>query len=88
MLNISILSTMDNKAFNSILGKQIKKFREDQGITQVELASLMNVNPQNISSYERGERCPSMFWMNRLYKALEIDSIKFTKELYEKLDTI
>jgi transcriptional regulator with XRE-family HTH domain len=73
---------MNTKTFNHILGKQIKRIREDQKITQEELASRMNVNPQNISSYERGERCPSLFWMNRLYEALEIDPVKFTEELY------
>jgi transcriptional regulator with XRE-family HTH domain len=73
---------MNTQTFNQILGKQIKRIREDQKITQEALASRMNVNPQNISSYERGERCPSLFWMNRLYEALEIDPVKFTEELY------
>jgi len=76
---------MNNKTFNHILGKQIKRVREGKKITQEELASRMNVNPQNISSYERGERCPSLFWMNRLYEALEINAVNFTDELYQNL---
>jgi transcriptional regulator with XRE-family HTH domain len=77
---------MNTKSFNHILGREIKRVREERGITQEELASRMNVNAQNISSYERGERCPSLFWMNRLYSALEIDPAKFTDELYKKLN--
>lgn len=78
---------MNNRAFNEILGREIKRVREEKGITQEELAARMNVNSQNISSYERGERCPSLFWMNRLYEALEIHPANFTEELYQKLNT-
>ena len=87
MLNFSIFPLdMNTKSFNHILGREIKRAREEKGITQEELASRMNVNAQNISSYERGERCPSLYWMNRLYSALEIDAAKFTDELYQKLN--
>ncbi|MDF3026092.1 MAG: Helix-turn-helix domain [Fluviicola sp.] len=79
--------SMNNRAFNDILGREIKRVREEKGITQEELASRMNVNSQNISSYERGERCPSLFWMNRLYDALDIQPANFTEELYQKLNT-
>ena len=48
----------------------------------------MNLNAQNISSYERGERCPSLFWMNRLYEALEIEPAGFTDGFYQKLNTL
>lgn len=77
---------MNNKTFNHTLGREIKRIREGKGITQEELASRMNVNYQNISSYERGERCPSLFWMNRLYEALDIEPAGFTGELYQKLN--
>lgn len=79
---------MNNKEFNHILGRQLKRVREEKKITQEELASRMNVNPQNISSYERGERCPSLFWMNRLYEALGIEPANFTEELYLRLNTV
>lgn len=86
LLNISILPSMNTKSFNDILGREIKRVREEKGITQEELASRMNVNAQNISSYERGERCPSLFWMNRLYEALDVDPAKFTDDLYKRLN--
>lgn len=81
-------AAMKNKEFNHILGRQIKRAREEKGITQEELASRMNVNSQNISSYERGERCPSIFWMNRLYEALDIEAVTFTEDLYQKLNSV
>lgn len=73
---------MEYKQFNIALGLQIKKMREAKNLSQSELASLMNINAQNVSSYERGERCPSMFWMHRLYTALEITPVDFVQELY------
>lgn len=76
---------MDYRDFNIILGQQIKKAREEERMTQLELASLMNISAQNISSYERGERCPSMFWMDRLYRALGIAPGEFMEELYCKI---
>lgn len=76
---------MHYRDFNIILGQQIRKAREENHLTQLELASLMNISAQNISSYERGERCPSMFWMDRLYSALKIVPADFMEELYCKV---
>lgn len=38
----------------SIMGKRIKKLREMKGLTQDELAEILNMNRANISNYERG----------------------------------
>lgn len=76
---------MDKKKFNIILGTQIRIFREEKNITQAELSALMNINSQNISSYERGERCPSIYWITKLCKALEINPVHFHQEFYSRL---
>ena len=76
---------MDKKQFNIIFGLQIKLNRERKNMTQAELSALMNINSQNISSYERGERCPSIYWVTKLCQALEIDPILFMKEFYIEL---
>lgn len=68
---------MPIKEFNKSLGLFIKTMREKNNLTQAELAASMNVNPQNISSYERGERCPSLFWLHRLSIVLKIDLSEF-----------
>lgn len=75
---------MDKLQLNKILGNHIRVTREEKKLTQAELAALMNVNPQNISSYERGERCPSIFWITKLCEALEINPIKFMTLFYEQ----
>lgn len=84
-MNILILFSMDKKQFNIIFGLQIKLNRERKNMTQAELSALMNINSQNISSYERGERCPSIYWVTKLCQALEIDPILFMKEFYIEL---
>ena len=73
---------MHENDYKSAFGQHIRKVRERKGITQFELASLMNINAQNISSYERGERCPSIFWVHRLCEALNIDITNFIEEFY------
>lgn len=75
---------MDNLDFNKRLGEQIRKIRKEKNLTQAALAALMNIDPQNISSYERGERCPSLFWVGRLCEALEISPVTFLTEVYGK----
>lgn len=77
---------MDKKQFNIIFGLQVKFNRERKNMTQAELSALMNINSQNISSYERGERCPSIYWITKLCQALEIDPILFMKEFYIQLN--
>lgn len=76
---------MEKSVFNSTLGREIKKLREQKKLTQSELGALMNINAQNISSYERGERCPSMYWMNRLFLALELNPNNFFENFYKEL---
>jgi transcriptional regulator with XRE-family HTH domain len=39
---------------------RIRQLREEQDITQSELAALMNTNYQTISDYERGKYSPSI----------------------------
>lgn len=76
---------MDKNHFNIVLGQHIKAVRESQKMTQAELASLMDINFQNVSSYERGEVSPTLFWLNRLCESLEIDPETFLGEFYRKL---
>ena len=85
-MNILILFSMDKKQFNIIFGLQIKFNRERKNMTQAELSALMNINSQNISSYERGERCPSIYWITKLCQALEIEPNLFMKEFYNELN--
>jgi transcriptional regulator with XRE-family HTH domain len=77
---------MEIKGFNKSLGLYIKSVRENRGLTQAELSALMNINPQNISGYERGERSPSLFWITRLCKALQMKPTEFFDGFYKELE--
>lgn len=40
--------------------ENLKRLREEKGISQTELAKRLGVNKSLISSYEKMERCPSL----------------------------
>lgn len=52
------------------LVSQIKRAREQAGMTQVRLAKLAGVTQQAISQIEGGEITPSLHTLRRLAKAL------------------
>jgi transcriptional regulator with XRE-family HTH domain len=64
---------MQKSEFNSLLGNYIRKLRQDKKLTQLDLASMMDINPQNISAIERGEVSPTLFWISCLCQCLEIE---------------
>jgi len=74
---------MDKKTYNTKIGILLKKIREENGLTQVDVSALMNINPQNVSSYERGERCPSLFWILRFCEASKFDVLLFYVRLHK-----
>lgn len=43
----------------SILGKRIKKLREEAGLSQIELSKVLNISNTTLSQYETGQRIPS-----------------------------
>lgn len=55
-----------------ILNQQIKKFREEQSLTQDELAHKMNVSRQSISKWEQGVSYPTIDNLVLLSKILYI----------------
>lgn len=55
-----------------ILNQQIKKFREEQSLTQEELAHKMNVSRQSISKWEQGVSYPTIDNLILLSKILYI----------------
>src|SRR5690625_7914638 len=51
---------IDKDKVLSILSKRIKNSRENKGLTQPELAKLINSTDRNISNYETGYSFPSI----------------------------
>lgn len=57
-------------------GKNLRKLREDKGLTQEGLADLAGLHFTYIGQIERGRRNPSLINLERLAKALKIDAGK------------
>lgn len=53
-------------------GKLIKKVRKDKGLTQQDLADLLNLSPKTISKWECGKGCPDISILNELCNILGI----------------
>ena len=54
------------------IGKLIKKVRRDKGLTQQDLADLLNLSPKTISKWECGKGCPDISILNELCAILGI----------------
>lgn len=73
------------------LGEQIKYYRKKAGLTQKELAELLDVAPNTIQQYELGKRQPRLEMINRIAGALGIGVRRlypdFTMEAWKKTET-
>ena len=45
---------------NELFAKNLTKLRKDKGITQLELANVLNFTDRNISKWENGQSLPSI----------------------------
>lgn len=54
------------------LGQRIKERRKSLGITQRELADILEVTPQHISAVEQDKRTPSLPFLVRLAERLGV----------------
>jgi transcriptional regulator with XRE-family HTH domain len=52
----TVALSKEERAFFARLGARIAQLRKDQGITQVQLAELLDVSQQTITAYETGRR--------------------------------
>ncbi|MCM1010345.1 MAG: helix-turn-helix domain-containing protein [Fusobacterium sp.] len=55
-----------------LLGRNIKKYREQKGYTQDELAEIMNSDRSYIGKLETANRKPALRYLFRLATALEV----------------
>jgi len=77
---------MEKSEFNIQFGKFVAEKRRSMNWPQVELASRMNNNFQNISRLERGEISPTFYWIFQLSSVFEIKCSKFIEEFESKLE--
>lgn len=55
-----------------MVGKNIKKFREQKGLTQDALAEKLNVTRQALSNWERGKTQPDIETLQKISEILEV----------------
>lgn len=53
-------------------GEKIKKIRLKKGITQKQLAELLNTSQQNLAQYESGKRKPKIETLRKIAHALNV----------------
>lgn len=63
-----------------LLGARIKELRKNKGLTQQQLAEIIDIDPKHLSKIEVGSSYPSMYNLEKITKALNIkmqDLFKF-----------
>lgn len=58
--------------FKKLLGKRIHKARKAKGLTQEDLAALIDKTVETISNIERGVKLPGLATLEDLRKALDV----------------
>jgi transcriptional regulator with XRE-family HTH domain len=56
-----------------LLGKNVRRYRKDRGMTQEQLALEAEMERSCVSDLERGTRNPSVRALDRLAKALDVE---------------
>lgn len=64
-----------SKDYRSLVGNNIRKFRESKGYSQDELANLMEISRTTISKIESGKFAISIDYLERLSVHLDFDFI-------------
>ena len=76
---------MEKLEFNKAFGLFLKNKRCLKGWSQIDLASLLGNNSQNISRIERGELTPTIFWFQKLAKAFDCCPSEFLKDFEDSI---
>ena len=70
----------------STFSEQLRKYRIKKGLTQQELASLLNINRVSYARWENNSREPNLETVVKLAKIFDVSDIKqFSKEELDKL---
>ena len=59
------------------IGRNILYFRQQQGLTQQQLADALGIKKMAISNYEKGKRQPNIETVKAICKALDISLMQF-----------
>lgn len=76
----------DKLAFNKRIGERIRQIRKDSGLSQGELAELIDVEQKHVSRWELGGRVPDVYTLVGLSEALGIPLSELVEELNPGVD--
>lgn len=65
------------RACEKTVGELIKKFRDERGFTQMELAEMVGVSYQQIQKYEKGKSSISLCRLKQIADALNVPMSAF-----------
>jgi transcriptional regulator with XRE-family HTH domain len=73
------------------IGENIRRIRKEKGLTQKQLGELCGINEANIRKYELGKANPKVQTVDKIARALGVDTIKIIEDLsyeqYKKTDS-
>jgi transcriptional regulator with XRE-family HTH domain len=58
--------------FKKLIGNRVRKARKNKGLTQEELATLIDKTVETVSNIERGIKLPGLATLEDLRKALDV----------------
>jgi len=70
-----------------LLGARIKELRKSKGLTQQQLAELIDIDPKHLSKIEVGNSYPSLYNLEKITKVLDVkmqDLFKFEQHRNRK----
>jgi len=70
----------------AIIGKTIRKIRENKDLSQANLAEELGMNTSSYSKIERGETDASTSKLLKIAEILEVDVAVFFKDIHPKTD--
>lgn len=79
---------MDKAEFNRAFGSYLREVRTERKLSQIDVASMIGVNPQNISAIERGQVSPTLFWITKLCEGLKIEPGELLNLFYIKASEV
>ena len=72
--NYSICGGLHNmKSLKYKFGKRVRELRKSRGLTQEQIAELINIEPPNVSKMENGMHFPQPDKIEKIAKALNVE---------------
>lgn len=72
--------------YKNKIGPEIKRIRENKGLSLREVASRSGLSHSGLSNYENGKRSLDIDQLDKLCSVLGVDMLEFLSEVKRKID--